>query len=247
MKSLVQAFLCYLRVPGILSAARLWKWTWAPGIFSALYIPAVMIFGITYYPEITTYFEENWIPAFIKAGWIIGTIGFLSWLTVVGLAVILYRNLILILFSPILCFISEKVESHITGEPGPPFSFTKTFYDLWRAAMLGVLLLALSVVALLIAFLFNLVPVAGGILYLTLATASQFYFNGATLIDPTLERHGYRIRRSLTYMNRNKGRMLGLGAGFHLLLMIPILGWFLAPSFGVVAATLAALQAEQRE
>lgn len=242
MKALIQAILCYLKVPRVLSEARLWKWTWAPGLVSALYIPAVLIFGILYYPEITTYFEANWVPEFIKAGWIIGTIGFLSWLTMVGLAVILYRNLILILFSPILCYLSEKVESHITGEPGPPFSMSKTLYDLWRAAVLGILLLVLSILALGIAFLFNLAPVVGGVLYLVLATASQFYFNGATLVDPTLERHGYRIRRSLKYMNRHKGRMLGLGTGFHLLLMIPILGWFLAPSFGVVAATLAVLK-----
>ena len=137
---------------------------------------------------------------------------------------------------------SEKVESHVTGVPGPPFSLLKTIYDMWRALVLGILLLTLSLVVLIFAFLFNLAPVVGGVIYLVLATTSQFFFNGATLIDPTLERHGYRIRQSLKYMNRKKGRMLGLGAGFHLLLLVPILGWFLAPSFGVVAATLAELQ-----
>lgn len=245
MNDLFQAIHCYTKVPKILSAARLWKWTLAPGIASVLYIPGMLFLSIMYYSEITQYFQTNWIPDFFQASWIVGTISFLIWLTALALALILYSNLILILFSPILCYMSEKVESHVTGIPGPPFSLLKTIYDVWRALVLGILLLTLSLIVLIIAFLFNLAPAVGGAIYLIVATASQFFFNGATLIDPTLERHGYRIRQSLKYMKRKKGRMLGLGAGFHLLLLVPILGWFLAPSFGVVAATLAELQGKK--
>ncbi|MEO1837379.1 MAG: hypothetical protein ABGZ49_18005 [Akkermansiaceae bacterium] len=42
----------------------------------------------------------------------------------------------------------------------------------------------------------------------------------------------------LSFCWRNCGRVSGIG--FTLLLMIPVVGWVLAPSYGVIAGTLAA-------
>ncbi|MDA0768110.1 MAG: hypothetical protein O3A87_12775 [Verrucomicrobia bacterium] len=46
------------------------------------------------------------------------------------------------------------------------------------------------------------------------------------------------IANTFAHAWRHRGRTIGHGLGFTLLLFLPVVGWFLAPSYGIVAGTL---------
>jgi uncharacterized protein involved in cysteine biosynthesis len=63
------------------------------------------------------------------------------------------------------------------------------------------------------------------------------FLAGHGFIDPTLERKGLDVRRSFQFARVNKLRVIGCGCGFTLLTLIPVIGWFIAPGWGIVAGT----------
>ncbi|MEM7392218.1 MAG: EI24 domain-containing protein, partial [Verrucomicrobiota bacterium] len=66
----------------------------------------------------------------------------------------------------------------------------------------------------------------------------QWYYTGAGLISPVLERRGNPVRDRLKFCRNHRGKSMGLGAGFTLMMMIPLVGWYFAPTIGAIAATL---------
>jgi CysZ protein len=86
-----------------------------------------------------------------------------------------------------------------------------------------------------------IVPIIGEIAMVVLLPLSQMFFAGHGFVDPTLERREIGVRGSFRAAWRHRVRIIGCGAGFVLLSLVPLLGWFLAPTLGVIAGTLVAL------
>jgi CysZ protein len=60
-----------------------------------------------------------------------------------------------------------------------------------------------------------------------------------------MERRNKSVRETFRHAWNHRGRMIGHGAMFALLLLIPVAGWFLAPSYGIVAGTLGVIDTER--
>ena len=147
-----------------------------------------------------------------------------------------------ILFSPILAYISETVECNVYNEASVSFNLTFFFKDIVRSVIINTRSLALMFVLTLLAWLLVLIPLLGAIVSAILILGIQAYFSGTGLIDYTLERKRFSVRESIQYAREHRSNVMGLGLGFMLLLLIPVIGWFMAPGYGAVASTLATLE-----
>ena len=65
----------------------------------------------------------------------------------------------------------------------------------------------------------------------------QAYYNGILITDYSLERRDYSIQETNKYYKQNKSSMFAIGLGFMFLLLIPVVGWFLAPTYALVASS----------
>lgn len=64
------------------------------------------------------------------------------------------------------------------------------------------------------------------------------YYNGILMMDYSLERNGYTMEESEIIYKQNKSLLFALGLGFMFLLLIPVIGWFLAPTYALVGGAL---------
>lgn len=85
--------------------------------------------------------------------------------------------------------------------------------------------------------LISLIPIIGIIAPL-LTFILQAYYNGILMTDYSLESEGYNQKESEKFYSQNKPIMFSIGLGFMLLLLIPVVGWFLAPTYALTASTL---------
>jgi CysZ protein len=66
----------------------------------------------------------------------------------------------------------------------------------------------------------------------------ECYYYGFSMVDYSLERKKMSASQSRLFISTHKGLAIGNGMVFYIFHIIPIVGWVLAPSYAVVAATL---------
>ena len=72
----------------------------------------------------------------------------------------------------------------------------------------------------------------------------QAYYAGFGNMDYYLERHYPSVSGTAAYVRGSKGIAIGNGIVYLLLLIIPVLGLLIAPTFGATAATLSIMDDE---
>lgn len=244
MSNLSEAFKglsAYLKGHRVIIEHRLWKYMTVPGFISIIYISLLILLGRIYFPGISQHIFDHWLPEFLKFSFMITTLSIMLWVLMFLLAVITYQAVVLILFSPVLGYISEVTENAVYHRAGPDFKFSQLIKDLIRGIIINVRNLSVSLVLCLACLGFILIPLIGAIISSILIFSIQSYYNGFGLTDYTLERKKYSVKESYRFNRENRARTFGVGAGFMLLLMIPVIGWFFAPAYGAVSATLSAL------
>ncbi len=85
--------------------------------------------------------------------------------------------------------------------------------------------------------LFSLIPVVG-IISPLLTFMVQAYFSGIMIADYSLERKGLGYKESKAYYKANRVAMLAIGLGMLFLLLIPVIGWFMAPTYAAVVSAI---------
>lgn len=58
------------------------------------------------------------------------------------------------------------------------------------------------------------------------------------MLDYSSERNKLSVAESIDFVGNHKGLAIGNGMVFYLMHGLPVIGWILAPSYAVVAATL---------
>jgi CysZ protein len=202
----------------------------------------LVIIGIFFFSDISVYINQNYIPGFLQGKVMEIIVKIILWLFMLLAGYISYKEVVLILFAPVLGYLSERVEILIYNNTPPPFIIKNLIADIIRSLTLSmrniIFMLPLTIAAWFVAF----IPVIGTIISPVLLITIQSYYGGSGLVDYTLERNRYSVRESIEFARSNRGRITGVGMGFVVLLMIPIFGWFAAPGYGTVAATLATLE-----
>lgn len=240
-KGIINGFSSYFSVLGFISKHRLYSYFVISGIISLLI--GGIIFSSAYFLAddlgalmFKLYPFERW------SDYVLSILNVLSGGLVAILGFILYKYLLLICISPFMGPLSAKVESIITGEStSSKFSIKQTSYEIIRGIRLSIRNVVRELSFTLILLLLSLIPIFT-VFVTPLIFIIQSYYAGFANFDYYLERRA-SLSQSIKYIRQKKGLVIGNGAGFMLLLLIPFLGLFLAPVMATVAATKSAIAA----
>ncbi len=242
MTGFFQGIRYYGKANQVIFKYNLWRYMIIPGILSLLYVLILLIFGAVYFSDISAYIAQNWLPEFMKSGIMRIVTSIMLWIFLLLTAYITYKPVIMILFSPILGYLSEVVEKSVYNAAIPDFDIREMLRLAVRGLYLNLRNLAFMIAFSLMAWILALIPLLGVLISPIVLMLIQFYYDGFGLMDYTLERKGLSAEDSIRFAKTHRAKVMGVGSGFMVLMMIPFLGWFTAPSYGTVAATLAALE-----
>ena len=243
LKEIVIAIQSYFRAHQFISKHRLWKWILIPGILYMILFVVGMFFFWESSDAAVTYLSrrmgiDRWLHQ-QKSG--ILSFFFLMGEIMVRLILVLFyfslfKYLFLIVGSPLFAYLSEKTESIIEGKDYP-FNLKQLLKDVIRGVKLALrntLWQTVYTVSLLILSFF---PVVGWITPV-ITLFIECYYYGFSMLDYSCERHKLSPSESITYIGNHKGLAIGNGMVFYLMHLVPVVGWVLAPSYAVVAATI---------
>lgn len=148
----------------------------------------------------------------------------------------LFKYVFLIIGSPLFAYLSEKTEAIIEGKDFP-FSFKQMLKDIVRGIRLALRNMLWQTVYTISILILSFIPVIGWVTPL-MALIIECYYLGFSMLDYSCERNKLSTAQSMVFISNHKGLAIGNGIVFYLMHIIPILGWILAPSYAVIAATI---------
>ncbi len=249
---LIEGLKAYPRAVRFITKNKLWRYFLIPALIGLLMF--ALVFGTVYefVPDIVYFLSDYigyddwnfWGSAFLEK-----MFNFLLGLVMVSAVVLVFfvsfKFVIQIVLSPFLAWISEKTENIITGNEYP-FDWGQFLHDSWRGVKMTVRNLIREVPLSLLILAFGLIPVVGVVAPILLFVVSA-YFVGFGMIDFYHERRQLSIPQSVQIMRKHRTLAVAVGAGFNLILMIPIVGVLIGPMLSAVAGTLAAIEREKGE
>lgn len=241
MKEFFRGIGAYPKAHRAIREHQLWPFMIVPGLLSLLYVVGLVFVGLTVGGDAAGWIVERWLPGFLQgdAARLVTTI--LLWLLLLLSGYVTYQPVVLILFSPFLSFLSEMAEARMTGRPGPPFEWKQLLKDVVRAVRINLRNLLRMVILILLAWLLVIIPLLGSMASAALIFFIQAFYNGFALSDYTLERKRLSVKESVQFGKDHRARVVGVGAGFMAMMLVPVIGWFAAPTYGAVAATIASM------
>jgi CysZ protein len=142
-------------------------------------------------------------------------------------------------------YLSEKTESIIEGKDYP-FSLGQLGKDMVRGIRLAGRNGLWQTVYTISIVILSLIPLVG---WLTpvMAIIIECYYYGFSMLDYSMERHKKSPSESIFFISGHKGLAIGNGVVFYMMHLVPFLGWILAPTYAVVAATLSIYPLKQQQ
>jgi len=148
----------------------------------------------------------------------------------------LFKYIFLIIGSPLFAYLSEKTEAIIEGKDFP-FDLKQLLKDMNRGIRLALRNTFWQTVYTVSILILSFFPLIGWITPL-ISMFVECYYYGFSMLDYSCERHKLSPSASIAFISKRRGLAVGNGLVFYLFHFIPFLGWVLAPSYAVVAATI---------
>lgn len=252
LKEIIISFQAFIQAHRFINKHKLWRWIIIPGIiYTLLFIVGLYLFGITSVPA-TQYFVtksglKTWVDSF-NTSWLNFFVIIVQALIMVLLFLFyfsMFRFTFLIVGSPVFAYLSEKTES-ILEQKAFPFSLTQFLIDIVRGIKIATRNLLWQILYLFSILILSIIPVVGMIAPL-IALLTECYYFGFSMLDYSCERYKLTTSQSIAFIGKHKGLAIGNGIIFYLMHLIPLVGWLLAPSYAVIAATLSLHQARQKQ
>lgn len=218
----------------LISKLKLWRYFAIPILISV--VTAVLI-GVKAYvlsDNVGAYITKIWIWEFGKETFT-SISNFIGGLIVLVIGLILYKHIIMALSAPFMTPVSEKIEKHFYGDLKHLHRKTTNTDQLIRGIRINLRNLTKELLITLPILLLKFIPIVN--IFSTLALfLVQAYYAGFGNIDYTLERH-FDYKKSVDFVDKNKGFAVGNGIVFMLFLLIPIVGIILILPLSVTAAS----------
>ncbi len=243
LKEIVIAIQSYSEAHRLVMKHKLWKWILIPGIiYAILFMVSMYFFGksatgvIEYLTNISGI--SNWIQKFQNSwlGFFFTFAGIILWMILMFFYFSLFKYIWLIVGSPIYAYLSEKTDAIISGNDYP-FSLTQLLKDAVRGVQLAVRNSLWQTVYTVSLLLLSLIPLVGWIVPLIALFVECYYF-GFSMLDYSSERNKLSASQSIAFISNHKGLAIGNGIVFYIMHFFIIIGWVLAPSYAVIAATI---------
>lgn len=243
LKEIVIAIQSYLEAHRFISRHKLWKWILVPGfLYTLMFMAGIWLFWVTSNEATQLLLNKTgireWLENF-KNGWmnfLVIICQIIIWMVSLMFYFSLFKFIFLIIGSPLFSYLSEKTDTILTGKDFP-FSFSKLMNDAWRAIKIALRNLLWQSLYMLSLFLLSFFPLFGWVTPLV-GLLVECYYLGFSMLDYSIERNNLSAMQSIQFIGRHKGLAIGNGFVFYLMHLVPIIGWLLAPSYAVIAATL---------
>lgn len=251
LKEIIIAIQSYIEAHRFIVKHRLWKWIFVPGIiYAILFFAGIILFWNSSDSAIQQLLNitglGKWMNA-IEGGW-------LKFLFIFGQVILklvlmllyfsLFKYLFLIIGSPLFAYLSEKTEAIMEGKEFP-FSFAQLIKDAARGIRLAFRNALWQTVYTVSILILSFIPVVGWFTPF-FALLIECYYLGFSMLDYSSERNKLSTTQSIAFIGKHKGLAIGNGIVFYLMHMIIVVGWILAPSYAVIAATLSLLKTKQQ-
>jgi CysZ protein len=246
LKEIIISLQAYYQTHRFIIKHRLWKWIFIPGlIYTILFCVGIYLFYVSSSSAIEFMLQKSGIEEWIKNSWLSFLLIFAQFILNLILLLFyfsLFKYLFLIIGSPLFAYLSEKTESIIEGKEYP-FSFKQLMKDIIRGIKLALRNMLWQTVYTVSILILSFIPVIGWVTPL-LALLVECYYLGFSMLDYSCERNKLSTAQSIGFIGRHKGLAIGNGMVFYLMHFIPVLGWLLAPSYAVIAATISLYKAK---
>lgn len=243
LKEIITSFQAYFQAHRFIIKHRLWKWILIPGfIYAVLFCLGIYLFWISSSSAIEFMLVKTGVKEWMEkmqSSW-------LNFLLIFGQLVLhlvlmlfyfsLFKYLFLIIGSPLFAYLSEKTES-IIAEKDFPFSIQQLLRDIMRGIRIALRNMLWQTVYTVSILILSFIPLVGWVTPL-LALLIECYYLGFSMLDYSCERNKLSPAQSILFIGRHKGLAMGNGIVFYAMHIIPLLGWLLAPSYAVIAATI---------
>lgn len=223
---------------------KLWRFVIIPGIVNLLLIILLLISFANFQSKLNVQLgqdcslSENWDWLCSLGQYTSGILSFLFkalvMLSVLFIYFLIYKYLIIMIFSPFFSLMIDKIHFGETGED-QPFSWKQFWKDLVRGVRVALRLGLAELFFTLLSMLLLLIPVVGAIQPVIVFFIAAYYM-GANMLDFTQEKFQLTYSESIQHSRNNRLLASGLGSGFQLLNFIPVLGWMFAPAYTAAAA-----------
>jgi CysZ protein len=241
LKEIVIAIQAYRKAHIFIGKHRLWKWILIPGLaYMILFSVGLYFFWISADTAVSQLFSglDKWLhkqhsPAYSFAAIMVGI---MARLIMMLFYFSLFKYLFLILGSPVFSYLSEKSESIIEGKE---FVFNRQifFKDIRRGIKLALRNCFWQTIFTIFILMLSFIPLIGSIAPV-IAGLVECYYYGFSMLDYSCERHDLSPSESISFISQRRGLAIGNGLVFYLMHFIPFVGWVLAPSYALVAATI---------
>jgi len=239
IKDFLDGIRSYGQAFGVIRSLGLWRYVIYSGLISFLVGSFLVKVLLSYGDKI-----GNWLSAFYTfdfgQDFVQGATDFIASAVLLLGGLMIYKYVVLIITSPFMSILSEKIEHAYTGAPANKFSIGNSISDMIRGLRITLRNLSREMLLTIGIFILGLIPMFT-IVTTPLIFIIQAYYAGFGNIDYRIERH-LNVRSSARYVKRHQGFAIGNGTIYLLLLLIPVLGLFLAPALGTTAATLESLK-----
>lgn len=251
LKEIILAVQAYIEAHRFIKKHGLWKWILIPGfLYTVLFIVSFYFFWTSANDAIAWTLDEIGVRAWLdnfKDSWyrflfIVGQI-FIHILLLLSYFS-LFKYLYLIVASPVFAYLSEKTANILTGENNE-ISAKSILHDALRGIRISLRNLTWQSVYMISLFILSLIPLIGWITPLFMMFI-DCYFMGFSMLDYSSERNKISVGASIDLIGHHRGLAIGNGMVFYLFHSLPILGWILAPSYAVIAATLSFHHAKEK-
>lgn len=243
LKEIIIAIQAYYKAHQFIVKNRLWKWILIPGVIYAF----LFFFGFTLFWESSGKVIDSFLSATgLKNLMLKENDGWLRFLFIFGitaLQIILmffyfswFKYLFLTIGSPVFAYLSEKTESILKGVEYP-FELKQFISDAVRGIGIALRNTLWQTVYTISIVILAFIPVIGWATPV-LALFVECYYFGFSMLDYSSERNKLSVAQSIDFIGHHKGLAIGNGMVFYLMHGIVGLGWILAPSYAVIAATL---------
>lgn len=243
LKEIVIAIQAYRKAHIFIINHRLWKWILIPGlVYMILFTIGLYFFWISADTAVSNLSQftgvDRWLHHQHSAAWsfVLIMVGIMVRLIMMFFYFSLFKYLFLILGSPVFSYLSEKTESIIEGREFV-FDSTVFFKYVRRGIRLAFRNFFWQTVYTIFILLLSLIPLVGSIAPVISALVECYYY-GFSMLDYSCELHKLSPADSINFISRRRGLAIGNGLVFYLMHFVPFVGWVLAPSYALVAATI---------
>ncbi len=244
LKELIISIQSYRQAHQFIKQHKLWNWIVLPGIiYTILFTVSMYFFGksafyfIDYINTVTGL--KTWLQQMQGEDWwgfFFAFQGITVWLMLILIYFSLFKHIWFIVGAYIFNYLSNKTSSIIEQKP---YTFTpkQLLNDTFRSMQLSLRNGFWQLVYAIALFILALIPIIGWIAPLIALTIECYYF-GFSMLNCSLERKHVSVSNSIDFVHKHRGLAIGNGMIFYIMHLAVVIGWFLAPAYAVIAATL---------